>query len=331
MPVKTGIFLSGNMKNHPRIVFYGTPEIAVASLQSLVDAGYIITGVVTAPDSLAGRGLKVHFSPVKEFALRHDLPLFQPASMKDPGFHDQLHLLKPDLQVVVAFRMLPKEVWSLPPLGTFNLHASLLPQYRGAAPINWVLINGEPETGITTFFIDEKIDTGNIIFSETIVIHPEETAGELHDKLMVAGARLVVKTVKAIESGIVPAHPQNEMHDPDSGPLKKAPKIRKEDGRINWENEALTVFNFIRGMCPYPGAFTELVTSDGTSFYLKVFRVQQEILAHSFKPGTIACDKKTYLKVAVRNGFIHLTEVQPAGRKAMNSLDFLKGYGMHFI
>lgn len=319
------------MKNCPRIVFYGTPEIAVASLQGLVDAGYFITGVVTAPDRLAGRGLKVHFSPVKEFALRHDLLLFQPANLKDPGFHDQLRLLEPDLQVVVAFRMLPKEVWSLPPMGTFNLHASLLPQYRGAAPINWALINGEAETGVTTFFIDERIDTGNIIFNETIAIHPEETAGELHDKLMVAGAGLIVKTVKAIESGNVPAHPQNEMLDPGSGPLKMAPKIRKEDCRINWEKEALTVFNFIRGMSPHPGAFTELVASDGSSFYLKVFGVQQEIQPHALKFGTIASDGKTYLKIAVRNGFIHLTKVQPAGRKAMNSLDFLKGYGTHFI
>jgi methionyl-tRNA formyltransferase len=329
--VKTGIFLSANMKNRPRIVFYGTPEIAVASLQSLVDAGYIITGVVTAPDRLAGRGLKVHFSPVKEFALRHDIPLFQPVNLKDPAFHGQLRSLEPDLQVVVAFRMLPKEVWSLPLLGTFNLHASLLPQYRGAAPINWVLINGETETGVTTFFIDEKIDTGNLIFREMIAIHPEETAGELHDKLMVAGAGLVVKTVKAIESGNVPTLPQYEVQDPDSGPLKIAPKIHKVDCRINWDNEALTVFNFIRGMSPHPGAFTEMVASDRSSFYLKVFRAQQEIIPHSLRPGTIACDGKTYLKVAVRDGFIHLCEVQPAGRKAMNSLDFLKGYGMHFV
>jgi len=174
--------------------------------------------------------------------------------------------------VVVAFRMLPKEVWSLPPLGTFNLHASLLPQYRGAAPINWVLINGETETGVTTFFIDEKIDTGNIIFRETIAIHPEETAGELHDTLMVAGAGLVVKTIKAIESGNVPALPQNEMLYPDSKSLKMAPKIHKEDCRINWDSEALTVFNFIRGMSPHPGAHTELIASDRSSFYLKVFR-----------------------------------------------------------
>jgi methionyl-tRNA formyltransferase len=319
------------MKNRLRIVFYGTPEIAVASLQSLVDAGYTISGVVTAPDRLAGRGLKVRYSPVKEFTLRHDFLLFQPVNLKDPGFHDQLRLLEPDLQVVVAFRMLPKEVWSLPPMGTFNLHASLLPQYRGAAPINWVLINGEPETGVTTFFIDEKIDTGNIIFSETIAIHPEETAGELHDKLMMAGAGLVVKTVKSIESGNIPAHPQSEMQGPGSGLLRMAPKISKEDCRINWDNEALTVFNFIRGMSPHPGAFTELVTTDRSSFYLKVFRAQQEIQPHTVNPGTIVCDGKTYLKVAVRNGFIYLTIVQLAGRKAMNSLDFLKGYGMHFI
>ena len=318
------------MKNRPRIVFYGTPEISVVSLQSLIDAGYFIAGVVTAPDRLAGRGLKVHFSPVKEFVLRHDLPLFQPANLKDPAFHDQLRLLAPDIQVVVAFRMLPKEVWSLPPLGTFNLQASLLPQYRGAAPINWVLINGETETGVTTFFIDDKIDTGNIIFRETIAVQPEETAGELHDKLMVTGAGLVVRTVRAIESGNVTPLPQNEA-DLDSGPLKTAPKISKEDCRINWDNHASTVFNFIRGMSPHPGAFTELIAFDGTSFYLKVFRAQQEIMPHSFKPGTIACDGKTYVKIAVSDGFIHLCEVQPAGRKAMNSLDFLKGYGMHFV
>lgn len=319
------------MKNHPRIVFYGTPEIAVASLQGLADAGYVITAVVTAPDRQAGRGLKVHFSPVKEFALRHNIPLFQPVNLKDPSFHGQLRSLEPDLQVVVAFRMLPKVVWSLPQLGTFNLHASLLPQYRGAAPINWVLINGEKETGVTTFFINENIDTGNLIFRERIVVHPEETAGELHDKLMVAGAGLVVRTVKAIESGNVLALPQHEVRDPDSGPLKIAPKIHKVDCRINWDNEALTVFNFIRGMSPYPGAYTELVSSDRNSFYLKVFRAQQEIISHSLRPGTIVCDGKTYLKIAVRNGFIHLCEVQPASRKAMNLLDFLKGYGMHFV
>jgi methionyl-tRNA formyltransferase len=227
--------------------------------------------------------------------------------------------------------MLPKEIWSLPSLGTFNLHASLLPQYRGAAPINWALINGETETGVTTFFIDEKIDTGNIIFRETIAVRPDETAGELHDKLMVAGAGLVVKTVKAISSGNIPVLAQVELLDPDSGTLKMAPKLNKEDCRINWENETMTVFNFIRGLSPHPGAYTELAASDGTSFYLKVFQGKQEIQPHTLKPGTIICDGKTYLKVAVRNGFIHLSEVQPAGRKAMNSLDFLKGYGRHFV
>jgi methionyl-tRNA formyltransferase len=319
------------MKNRLRIVFYGTPEIAVASLKNLVDSGYMISGVVTAPDRLAGRGLKVRFSPVKEFALRHDLPLFQPSNLQDPGFYNELRLLEPDLQVVVAFRMLPKSVWSLPPLGTFNLHASLLPQYRGAAPINWVLINGETETGVTTFFIDDKIDTGNIIFRETTAIQTEETAGELHDRLMLTGAILVVKTVKVIESGKVQTLPQSEIPEMSPGSLKMAPKIHKEDCRINWNSEALKVYNFIRGMSPHPGAFAELVTNAGSSFYLKVFRSQQEVQPHAVKPGTIVCDGKTYLKVAVRNGFIYLNMVQPAGRKAMNSLDFLKGYGKHFI
>jgi methionyl-tRNA formyltransferase len=319
------------MKNRPRILFYGTPGFAVASLERLVDSGYTVAGVVTAPDREAGRGQKVRFSAVKEFALRHDLPLFQPVNLKDPAFHEQLQKLEPDLQVVVAFRMLPKEVWSMAPMGTFNLHASLLPRYRGAAPINWAIINGETETGVTTFFIDEKIDTGSIIFSETIAIQPEETAGELHDKLMVAGAGLVVKTVQAIAAGNVPVIPQNEAYDRDSGLLKPAPKIRKEDCRINWNNDATGVFNFIRGMSPHPGAFSELPASGGKSFYLKVYRANIEITSHPFKPGTVACDGKTYIKVAVRDGFIHLKEVQPAGRKAMNSLEFLKGYGMHFV
>lgn len=319
-----------NNSTAPRIVFYGTPDFAVASLQSIIEAGYPVAAVVTAPDRLSGRGLKVSFSPVKEFALRHNLPLLQPVNLKDPAFHESLHRIGPDLQVVVAFRMLPVEVWSLPPLGTINLHASLLPQYRGAAPINWVLINGEQETGVTTFFIDEKIDTGRIILREAIRIQPGETAGELHDRLMIKGADLVVRTVKAIEAGDVPALPQEELQAV-SGPLKPAPKIQKEDCRINWDQNARGVFNFIHGMSPNPGAFTELNAVDGSSFYLKVFRAQVEVVPHSITPSGIICDGKTYLKVAVRDGFIHLLEIQPAGRKAMNSLEFLKGYGKHFI
>lgn len=318
------------MKNFPRIVFFGTPGIAVASLQSIVDAGYPVTSVITAPDRVSGRGLRMHPSPVKEFSIKRNLPLFQPVNLKDPDFVDQLRSLEPDLQVVVAFRMLPKEVWSLPGLGTFNLHASLLPNYRGAAPINWVLINGEKETGVTTFFLDEKIDTGNIIFRETLAIPPDETAGGLQDKLMVAGAHLVVKTIQAIESGNVPSTPQLDVPTMGATPLKMAPKIQKEDCRINWNNDVLTVYNFIRGLSPYPGAFTELITADGTPFYLKIFSVQQEIVPHSLSPGTISSDGKTYLKIAVRNGFILLSELQPAGRKAMDSLTFLKGYGRHF-
>ena len=320
-----------NSKNPPRIVFYGTPDFAVASLQRIMEAGYPIAAVVTAPDRLAGRGLKMSFSPVKEFALRHELPLLQPVNLKDPLFHNELRLLESDLQVVVAFRMLPVEVWSMPSMGTFNLHASLLPQYRGAAPINWAIINGEKETGVTTFFIDEKIDTGRIIYREAIAIEPEETAGELHDRLMVTGAELVVRTLQAIESGNIPARVQEEVYNTESMPLKPAPKIQKDDCRINWDDEADAVNNFIRGLSPNPGAYTELKTDDGSPFYLKVFRAQVEIVPHSIKPSGIICDGRTYLKVAVRNGFIHLIELQPAGRKPMNSLDFLKGYGRHFI
>ena len=319
------------MKTHPSIVFYGTPEFAVASLQCLVEAGYFIAGVITAPDRPAGRGLNIRFSPVKEFALNHNLPLFQPSNLKDPGFLAQLRDLVPDLQVVVAFRMLPKEVWSLSSLGTFNLHASLLPQYRGAAPINWVLINGEEETGVTTFFIEETIDTGNILFHEAIPVHPEETAGELHDRLMETGARLVVKTVRAIESGTVNAFPQTEFPESIPSILKTAPKIRKDDCRINWDNSVLVVFNFIRGLSPHPGAFTELTGADGKIFFLKIYRAGKEIQIHSFAPGTILSDGKTYIKIAVRDGCIILNEVQPAGRKTMDSMDFLKGYGMHFV
>ncbi|MCX6245471.1 MAG: methionyl-tRNA formyltransferase [Bacteroidetes bacterium] len=319
------------MKTHPRILFYGTPEIAVASLRSLVEAGYLIAGVVTAPDRPSGRGLKVRFSPVKEYALMHDIPLFQPANLKDPAFHRQLRSLEPDLQVVVAFRMLPREVWSVPPLGTFNLHASLLPQYRGAAPINWVLINGEEETGVTTFFIEEAIDTGSILFREALRIHPDETAGELHDRLMETGAGLVVKTIKSIVSGTAKAFPQSESVESVSEILKTAPKIKKEDCRINWDNTVEVVYNFIRGMSPHPCAFTELTAADGTQFPLKIFRAGKEIQDHSTIPGTVLSDGKSFLKIAVKNGFIVLNEVQPAGRKAMHLLDFLKGYGMHFV
>jgi len=314
-----------------RIIFYGTPDFAVASLQSLVEAGFFIASVITAPDRLAGRGQKAHFSAVKEFALLHNLPLLQPSNLKDPLFLESLRSLKPDIQVVVAFRMLPKEVWSLPAMGTFNLHASLLPQYRGAAPINWALINGETETGVTTFFIDEKIDTGKIIFYEKTSILPDETFRELHDKLKQIGANLVVQTVNAIESGKGKAITQLDRYDYNSGSLKVAPKIQKEDCRIRWDDDALIVFNFVRGMSPNPGAFTELTSSDGTSFYLKVFKVTQKIEAHTYQPGSVICDGKTYLKVAVRNGFIFLDILQPSGRKAMDSLDFLKGYGKHFV
>jgi methionyl-tRNA formyltransferase len=329
--VNTGNFFTDKMREHPRIVFFGTPDFAVASLQSLVNEGYRVVGVVTAPDRLSGRGLKVHNSPVKEFALLHNLALFQPVNLKDPGFYEQLRSIKPEIQVVVAFRMLPKEIWSLPVSGTFNLHASLLPLYRGAAPINWALINGEKETGVTSFFLDEQIDNGNIIFRETLPVGDEETAGELHDRLMVVGARLVVKTVQAIESGNVPSISQGAMLDQDEIRLKRAPKIQKEDCRIDWNNNALTVFNFIRGMSPHPGAFAELVATDGVPFYIKVYKAQREIIPHTLTPGTINSDGRTYLKVAVKDGFIILSEVQIAGRKVMDSLSFLKGYGFHFV
>jgi methionyl-tRNA formyltransferase len=315
----------------PRIVFFGTPEIAVVSLKAIREAGYPVSGVVTAPDRPAGRGLKMHMSPVKEEALRMNLPVLQPAAMKDPQFLRTLASLEPDIQVVVAFRLLPREVWTLAPKGTFNLHASLLPQYRGAAPINWAIINGEKETGVTTFFLEEAIDTGNIILSERTPIGPDETAGELHDRLKVMGAKLVVKTLEKITRQKDEPVPQSQLTDP-SQVLHKAPKIFRDDCRIRWDDDAVTVHNRIRGLSPEPGAFTELQAGEGREgFYLKLFRSGPEECEHRLSPGTVVTDGKNYLKVAVKNGFVHLLLVQLPGRKVMPAVDFLKGSGRHFL
>jgi methionyl-tRNA formyltransferase len=317
------------MKNHPRIIFFGTPDFAVASLEALINGGYNVTGVVTAPDKQAGRGMKFTASPVKDFALRNNLYLLQPDDLKDPSFHAQLRLLNPDLQVVVAFRLLPKEVWSLPSLGSFNLHASLLPQYRGAAPINWVIINGEKETGVTTFFLDEKIDTGNIIFQKGTLINERETAGELHDRLIKTGAELVLKTVDAIADNRVKVASQEFMISPEMI-LKKAPKIRKSDCDINWNKKVTDIDNLIRGMSPYPGAHTFIKSTDGNSHYLKVYRAFPEICVHSMIPGQIVTNAKTIFKIAASDGYIKLLEVQLAGRKTMQIGEFLMGFASLF-
>lgn len=317
------------MADFPRIVFFGTPDFAVASLEQLVIAGLRVVAVVTAPDKQAGRGLKERSSPVKEFALLHGIPVLQPVNMKDPLFLDQLKSYSPDLQIVIAFRMIPRQVWTLPSLGTFNLHASLLPQYRGAAPINRAIINGEQETGVTTFFINEQIDTGKILLFERLLIGPDETAGELHDRLMTTGASLVLKTVEKIVSGrIEEIHQESLINDP--GLLKQAPKIFKEDCRINWNQKAGAIHDFIRGLSPHPGAFTEFVSADGQVHNLKIFRAVPHPGDSHGLPGDFNTDGKTYLHVAAINGFLALNELQLSGRKIMSSADFLRGFGRLF-
>ncbi|HYK77319.1 MAG TPA: methionyl-tRNA formyltransferase [Daejeonella sp.] len=300
-----------------KIIFMGTPDFAVASLDALLKAGCDIVAVVTAPDKPAGRGQKINESAVKRYALEKGLPILQPLKLKDPAFLEELHSLKADLQVVVAFRMLPEVVWNMPPKGTINLHASLLPQYRGAAPINWAIINGEHTSGVTTFFLKHEIDTGDILFAEPVSIAEQETAGQLHDKLMTVGAVLLVKTVKAIESGDYTETPQDSIQ---AEMLHHAPKIFKEDCLINWHQPMQQVYNQIRGLSPYPTAYT--VFQDKT---LKVFNAQPEKTNMETVPGSFLTDEKTYLKFACTDGFIHLTDVQLEGKKRMSVIEFLRG------
>jgi len=313
----------------PRIVFYGTPDFAVASLQKLVEAGYPVVCVVTPPDRPAGRGLKLKASPVKEFATACGIPVLQPLKLKDPGFLQNIAALKPDLQIVIAFRMMPVQLWSLPPLGTINLHASLLPQYRGAAPIHWAIINGERETGVTAFFLNEAIDHGRILLSEKVLVDDHETTGELHDRLMHLGSHLLVRTVKELLDGSLQGVDQDTLAVGDQ-PLKMAPKIQKEDCRIHWDGDGRSVYNFIRGLSPYPGAFTEIKTEEGFFQPLKIFRADYVQVQNPMPPGRFLTDGKTGLKVSVGDGFIDILELQFAGRKAMNIVDFLRGYGRLF-
>ncbi len=317
------------MKEFPRIVFFGTPGFAVASLRRLVDEGYCIAAVVTAPDKQAGRGLTLSTSAVKKYALEAGLPVLQPLNMKDPAFADQLRSYSPDLQIVIAFRMMPASVWSLPSLGTFNLHASLLPQYRGAAPINRAIINGETETGVTTFFLNEKIDAGRVLFSEKTPIGPGETAGDLHDRLMEIGAGLVVRSVEGIRTGEITDIAQESLITPGLV-LKPAPKIFKDDCRIDWNGTTHNIFNLIRGLSPYPGAFCDVVLPDGTPRSLKIFQAIPEYTAVSHIPGKFITDRKSDLKVGTIDGFLHLTHLQLEGRKPMTVGDFLRGYGSIF-
>ncbi len=300
-----------------RIVFMGTPDFAVASLDALIKAGFNIVGVVTAPDKPSGRGQKIAESAVKRYATEHQLNILQPMKLKDPEFIQQLRDLKADLQVVVAFRMLPEIVWNMPPKGTINLHASLLPQYRGAAPINWAILNGDTESGVSTFLLQHEIDTGSILFSEKVSIHDSMTAGELHDRLMEVGSGLLVKTVKAIDTGDYEAKPQTEF---SADKLKHAPKIFKEDCEIHWSQNTNQVYNLIRGMSPYPTAFTTL---NGKG--LKIFHVEKEIQDHQQNPGEYITDHKSYLKFATSDGFISVKELQLEGKKRMKIDEFLRG------
>jgi methionyl-tRNA formyltransferase len=298
-----------------KIVFMGTPDFAVASLNALVEAGFEIAGVVTAADKPAGRGQKLQESAVKKYAVEHGLKVLQPLKLKDPEFIAELQSLNADLQVVVAFRMLPEVVWDMPAKGTINLHGSLLPQYRGAAPINHAIINGEKESGVTTFFLKHEIDTGDVIFATTVPIADTDTAGDLHDSLMTAGADLLVKTVKAIESGNY-----NEQPQVFSAELKHAPKIFKDFCRINWNQPVQTVYNLIRGLSPYPTAFTFL--NDKT---LKIFKASYETGRPEVPAGDFVTDGKSYLKFAAADGYLNLLDIQYEGKKRMTIDEFLRG------
>ena len=310
------------MKNI-RIVYFGTPEFAASQLEAILAAGFDVAAVVTMPDKPAGRGKKIQFSEVKKTALAHGLPLLQPEKLKDPDFLSQLATYQANLFIVVAFRMLPAVVWKMPKLGTFNLHASLLPQYRGAAPINFALINGETETGLTTFFLNEEIDKGDIIMREKATIRPDETAGELHDELMLLGNRIVVETIKKIGQGCLST--QNQEEFAGNRPLKSAPKITKEFCRINWHQDCLTIFNHIRGLSPYPAAHTQLVSGQGNSIEMKVFASEIEAETPTLPVGTVVTDNKTVLKIMAEDGFVRLIQVQQAGKKSMSVADFLRG------
>lgn len=306
------------MNKDLRIVFLGTPDFAVANLKALVDDGQNIVGVITAPDKPAGRGKKIQQSAVKKYATEQNLNILQPSNLKDEDFIHELKSLKADLNIVVAFRMLPEMVWNMPELGTFNLHASLLPQYRGAAPINWAIMNGETETGVSTFFLKHEIDTGNIIQQEKVSITPDMNVEVLHDTLMNLGAELVVKTVHNLVDGNIESTPQADIAEDN---LKPAPKIFKPTCRIDWSRTGVDIHNHIRGLSPYPAAWSKL---NGKS--LKVFKGQFEKAKHQQEFKSLISDQKTFLKVAIQDGYYLLEEIQIEGKKRIKIEDFLRGY-----
>lgn len=311
-------------KEDLRIVYMGTPDFAVESLRCLVEGGYNVVGVITMPDKPAGRGHKLQFSPVKQYALEHNLPLLQPEKLKDEAFLEALRAWKADLQIVVAFRMLPEVVWNMPRLGTFNLHASLLPQYRGAAPINWAVINGDTETGITTFFLKHEIDTGEVIQQVKVPIAETDNVGTVHDKLMLLGGELVTETVDAILADEVKTIPQEEMAV--VGELRPAPKIFKETCRIDWNQPVKRVYDFVRGLSPYPAAWTELCMPDGQRLVLKVFETDKILENHNQHPGTVQTDGKKILRVAATDGWIDIRALQLPGKKRLKTEELLRGF-----
>lgn len=312
-------------KKELKIVFMGTPDFAVESLKALIENDFNIVGVITAPDRPAGRGRKLKASPVKEYAVSQNLPVLQPVKLKDPLFLEELTALKADLQIVVAFRMLPDIVWQMPPLGTYNLHGSLLPQYRGAAPINWAVINGEKESGVTTFFIDKEIDTGRILFHEKVSISNDMSVGELHDLLMEIGSKLVVKTTEAILNDEVEAIPQEQFYS-DEKELKPAPKIFKDDCKIDWTKDVSLIYNLIRGLSPYPAAFGVLKEPEAKDTPVKIYKVKKAEVDNVLTPGTIESDNKTFIRVHCQNGVLDVLELQLAGKKRMDVEALLRGF-----
>ncbi len=314
---------------HPkniRIVFMGTPDFAVESLKALVEKGYQVAGVITAPDKPAGRGRQLSESAVKKYAVENNLKVLQPEKLKNPEFIAELQNLKADLQIVVAFRMLPEMVWAMPPMGTFNLHASLLPQYRGAAPLNWAIINGETETGVTTFLLSHEIDTGRIIFQEKVKIGENDTIGDLHDKLMNIGAGLVLKTVDVLAEGLAQTIDQEQLID-NPERIRQAPKIFKDDCRIDWTNDTESVRNLIRGLSPYPAAWTELFHPDKSeSLTAKIYAASRDNSSLPAAPGSIQTDGKKFLRIACPDGWLSVSDIQLSGKKRMKIDELLRGF-----
>jgi|SRR5450432_1665058 methionyl-tRNA formyltransferase len=306
------------MNSNPKIIFMGTPEFAVASLHALVENGFSVVAIVTAPDKPAGRGLKLSESSVKQYAKKKNIPVLQPVKLKDPVFHEELKSFQADVQVVVAFRMLPEIVWAMPPFGTINLHGSILPQYRGAAPINRAIMNGETKTGVTTFKLQQEIDTGNILLMEEISIRPNETAGELHDRMKEIGAALVVKTIRGLMDETLKEKPQGIV---DPSILKMAPKIFTTDCEITWSDSVIKIYNQIRGLSPFPGAFTSFKGKN-----CKVFRARAEKNKLLLKAGDMETDGKNWLRYSASDGYIYVEEMQLEGKKRMGVADFLRGY-----